>query len=203
MDAQQLHEAVQCVKAGDKASYACIVKHHQQALYIYCYHLLMQREEAEDALQEVFIKAYEKIHTYTYGQSFTAWLYTIAYHQCVNVLRRRKRSQLMKLFVMRQAGSQSEETGYENIERESFDPLLRRALLRLSPAERALVVHRIIEEKSYEEISVILNSSPANLRKKVERVRRKLRHIWSEMEEKEYGQERNYQSSAEPTVGKK
>lgn len=203
MNAQELRETIHNIKAGDKAQYELIVKHYQQPLYVYCYHLLMQREEAEDAIQDVFIKAYEKLHLYAYEQSFTAWLYKIAYNHCVNMLRRRKRSRLMKLFVMRQAESHIEEAGYRDVERESSDPLLRRALLQLSPEERTLVVLRMVEEKPYEEISVILGSSPAGLRKKAERIRTKLKRIWSEMEDARNGQERNYRASIEPTIGEK
>lgn len=84
-------ELIRTIQGGKLELYAAIVQRYQQRLYVYCYHLLMQREEAEDAVQDVFIKAYEKLSQYAYRQSFSAWLYKIAYHHCLNMLKRRRR----------------------------------------------------------------------------------------------------------------
>jgi RNA polymerase sigma-70 factor (ECF subfamily) len=203
LDDKELKEAILSVKAGDKSAYESIVNRHQQSLFIYCYHLLMQQEEAEDAVQDVFVKAYEKIHSYTYGQSFTAWLYKIAYHQCVNLLRKRKRSRLMQLFLMSNYKGSSVESGYERVEWKPFSLELTHALRRLSPPERALIVLRVVQEKSYEEISLVLNSSPTNLRKKLERVKIKLRNLCTRMEAEEYGTERSNRPAAKSAISRK
>ena len=61
--------------------------------------MLGNRQEAEDAAQEVLVKAYEKIHLYQQRVSFSSWLYKIAYHHCLNLLRRRQlQRKIMRLF---------------------------------------------------------------------------------------------------------
>ncbi|MNI27746.1 ECF RNA polymerase sigma factor SigW [compost metagenome] len=78
------------IKAGHTDQFEVIVKQYQQQILIYCYHMLGNIQEAEDAKQDVFIKAYEQLHKYRESISFSGWLYKIAYHHCVNKLRRRK-----------------------------------------------------------------------------------------------------------------
>ncbi|WP_173275019.1 RNA polymerase sigma factor [Paenibacillus sp. NEAU-GSW1] len=186
-----IEETIRVVKAGNKEAYAKVVRRLQQPLYVYCCHLLMQREEAEDAVQEVFIKAFEKLERYTYDKSFSAWLYRIAYCHCMNLLNKRRRAQMIQL-ILRQNNAAVQtaggiDDGFLSIERDEQRSEYEQALRRLSADDRSLLVLRFVQEKSYEDISVILSHNPAALRKKVERVKSKLKKIWLEMEAERNG----------------
>ncbi|MFD0713102.1 RNA polymerase sigma factor [Paenibacillus sp. GCM10027626] len=190
-------DLLRAIKDGDTECYAEIVRRYQQQLFVYCYHLLVQREEAEDAVQEVLIKAFEKLERYRYEQSFSAWLYKIAYHHCMNVLKKRKRWTLINGLLKFQSESAVEEDGYNKVERDELKRMHDKALQRLTPLERSLIVLRVIEERPYEEISAILNSSCPALRKKVERTKTKLRTIWNELEGQSYERKTSISSTAE------
>ncbi|BFH14952.1 sigma-70 family RNA polymerase sigma factor [Paenibacillus melissococcoides] len=84
LDPEQIEMLVRRTKCGDKEAFAEIIQRFEKPIYIYCYHILKSREEAEDALQEIFIKAYEQIHRYRPTVSFSAWVYKIAYHYSLN-----------------------------------------------------------------------------------------------------------------------
>jgi RNA polymerase sigma-70 factor (ECF subfamily) len=174
-------ELIRAVREGTTERYAALIGRYQQRLFVYCYHLLMQREEAEDAVQEVFIKGYEKLSQFAYNQSFAAWLYKIAYHHCLNVLRKRRRTTLLAK-LLRPLGHEGTEDGYAEARRKEVAAQSELALGRLTTAERALIVLRVIEGKSYEEIGQSFPQSPAALRKKVERAKLKLKRIWIELE---------------------
>lgn len=83
-------EALARVAAGDADAFASIVESHQERLFRLCERLLGDPEEARDAAQDVFLKAYRKAaDVKPQGQVYT-WLYRIAVNHCLNKLRRRK-----------------------------------------------------------------------------------------------------------------
>lgn len=78
------------VAEGDGDAFAGIVARHQGRLQRLCERLLADPEEARDAVQEVFIKAYRKAATTQARGELYTWLYRVAVNHCLNVLRRRK-----------------------------------------------------------------------------------------------------------------
>jgi RNA polymerase sigma-70 factor, ECF subfamily len=83
-------EALARVAAGEANAFALVVERHQERLLRLCERLLGDPEEARDAAQEVFLKAYRKAaDVRPQGQVYT-WLYRIAVNHCLNKLRRRK-----------------------------------------------------------------------------------------------------------------
>lgn len=141
-----------------------------QPLLRYCHNILCDYFEAQDIVQITFIKAYKKRKSFKSGTSLSAWLYRIAYTTCIDSLRKKK-----LLFFMPQNHAKlrysvqhaQEEAGYIRED-------LKKALLTLSPAKRALVFSRVIEEKSYAELAEIYHVSAPTLRKRYERAIKKL-----------------------------
>jgi RNA polymerase sigma-70 factor (ECF subfamily) len=83
-------EALARVAAGDAEAFAVLVESHQERLLRLCERLLGDLEEARDAAQEVFLKAYRKAADVRPGGQVYTWLYRIAVNHCLNKLRRRK-----------------------------------------------------------------------------------------------------------------
>ncbi|MFL1673038.1 RNA polymerase sigma factor [Paenibacillus dendritiformis] len=177
-----IEEKVIQVQAGDVHEYACIVERFQQPLYRYCTRLLGNRQEAEDAVQEVLVKAYEKIHLYQPLASFSSWLYKLAYHHCLNLLRRRQlQHKIMRLFRQEGLAPSAEQAVTEEL----FDEPLASAWLSLSGEERSLVLLRVFEEKSFEEIGIIMNKNRDAVKKRYGRLRQKLKSVIGESEVRE------------------
>ncbi|MDP4181270.1 MAG: RNA polymerase sigma factor [Bacillota bacterium] len=164
--------AIEEVKKGNSEPFAIIINEFQQQLFFYCYHMLGNIHEAEEAVQETFFRAYRKIYTYQKTVSFSAWLYKIAYNHCVNIIRRKKLIRFLPFtdgVKYYKAGIDKEFAGNE-LNEELCD-----ALESLSPEERHIIILRIVKEKSHEEISTMLNIKPSTVRKKYERAIKKLR----------------------------
>ena len=171
MEKTEIERLLKEIKAGSLGQYEIIIDHYQQPIFTYCYHMLGQRQDAEDAVQEVLFRAYEHLEQYTYSLSFAAWLYRIAYNHCANVLKRRKLSRLLPFLYSRdQDGRNYVE---EQIDRDYFGEPLERIWRRLSAEERTLMILRVLEEKEYEEIAALLDKKPAALRKQFERLLKK------------------------------
>lgn len=77
------------VARGDQAALAELIRRHQQRLYHVAYRLLRDPLEAEDALQEVFLKVYQHAHSFEPQAKVSSWLHRITANHCLNLLRRR------------------------------------------------------------------------------------------------------------------
>lgn len=160
---------VEQVQQGRVQAYSTIIEHFQRPIYLYCYYLLGSREEAEDAAQDIFLKALEHIGGFRQTVSFSAWLYRIARNHCTDLLK--KRSKGFRLFAMyRRQQADAEEEGSRPVLTDKVHELL----ARLNPEERQILLLRALEQYNFEQIAVIVGMNPARVRKKYERLRDKL-----------------------------
>src|ERR671934_1416061 len=74
---------------GDRSAFARLVEMHKRVVYGLCLRLLQDAEEARDAAQETFVRAWSAIGTYDPSQPFAPWLLRIARNHCIDVVRRR------------------------------------------------------------------------------------------------------------------
>ena len=81
---------IQKVLDGDTAAYSHLVSQYKDMVYTLAFSILKQETEAEDAAQESFIKAYQKLRTFKKDSKFSTWLYTITYRTAIYNLRHRK-----------------------------------------------------------------------------------------------------------------
>jgi RNA polymerase sigma-70 factor, ECF subfamily len=163
------------IQDGQTDQFQWLVKEYQSRIYLYCHRMLGNHHEAEEAVQEVFIKSYQHLKQYTDHISFAAWLYKIAYHHCINLLKRRSSwLQVLRFYQIQQ----SDKSSYKPIDSGAGTELL----AKLSPEERSLILLRAIDEYSYEEIAQIINKKAATVRKRYERAKKKLKAMYIEGE---------------------
>lgn len=172
-----IETAVQGVKEGKVDYFEIIVEQFQNQLFRYCYRMLGSAQEAEDVVQEAFLKAFNKIGSYKESISFSAWLYKITYNHCINIIRRRK---LLQFVSFLDSTIPSIVDVGKNLEEIEINKELNKVLQKLSADDRSLLILKNIEEKSFEEIALILSIKPATIRKRYERLRKKLRVSLSE-----------------------
>lgn len=156
------------IQQGDIEQYRVIIEQYQKQLYVYCYYLLKQTEDAQDAVQDIFVKAYQHIDNYKQTVSFSAWIYKIAYNHCMNLNKKRYRDvQLLQVF----------KNTYQSIvfpKKSTTEEGLESLISHLTFNERHLLLLRAVEDYSFEEIGHVMNITPATARKKYERIRKKL-----------------------------
>lgn len=141
---------------------------YYQKIYLYCFSILRNVQDAEDAVQEVFIKAFQNKKLMEI-ENDNAWLYKIAYHHCLNKV---KRQSIIK-FISFDGGASIPQPTTEVYKDAELDDIL----TKLKPKERALISLRIIEDRDFTDIALILNISPATARKRFERIKAKIQKI--------------------------
>lgn len=89
---QQADEAglVTQALAGDQSAFARLVERYTGTLYNQAYRMLGNSQDAEDAVQEIFLKAYTRLDSFDPSRRFVAWLLTIGSNHCIDRLRRRR-----------------------------------------------------------------------------------------------------------------
>ncbi len=147
---------------------AYLLKEYYEKIYVYCFNILRNAHDAEDAVQEVFIKAFQNTKL-LHIENYSAWLYKISYHHCLN---RIKRQSIIK-FISFENTSMIQDVSNNP----SMDMELDEIMAQLKAKERALLVLRIIEDKDFAEIALIFNITHATARKRFERVKLKVQKI--------------------------
>src|SRR5215469_7694535 len=85
------HDLIARAQAGDGDAFGVLVSRYERAVYNLALRTMRDNEEAKDATQEAFFKAYRSLRTFRPGAKFSTWIFTIAYHACCDRLNRRKR----------------------------------------------------------------------------------------------------------------
>ena len=91
-------DLVQQCQAGIEKAFEQIVIKYQQKIFNQCYFLLNQnRDDAEDAAQEVFLNVYKKISEFRGESKFSTWLYQVTRNHCLNLINRRNRNEFLAI----------------------------------------------------------------------------------------------------------
>lgn len=168
---------------GDEDSFTRIVECYQAPVYNLCYRILGDRNEAEDAAQETFLRAYRNLKRYDPQRKFVNWLLTIASNYCVDRLRRRK-MQLVSFEEILPGSTLSDRRAGPEVaaaQREE-QQAIQGILNRLNSRDRAAVVLRYWYEMSYEEIGSALSMTVSAVKSRLHRARKELAGFWSERE---------------------
>lgn len=168
-------EIVDRVKAGDTALYEIIMRRYNQRLYRVARAILRDDAEAEDVMQDAYVRAYQHLAQFAGRAPFSAWLTRIAVHEALGRLRLRKRNS--ELDGTEEGGELS-----MNIVETSPDPeqsasraelgqLLEGALLDLPEQYRTVVMLRDVEELSTSETAAALDLTEDNVKVRLHRGR--------------------------------
>jgi RNA polymerase sigma-70 factor, ECF subfamily len=154
-------------KQGDKTAFNNIVEKYRQPVYNLCYQMLRNAHEAEDAAQEVFLRAYTKLNTYDDRRQFSTWLFAITSHYCLDRLKAPRVPliswEVLDDFYADRTIAQPEKT---LLQAETTQEI--RALLdTLQPDYRAAVVLKYWYTLPYQEIADILGTTVSAIKSRL------------------------------------
>ena len=161
-------------KQGDRAAFGNLVEKYQRPVYNLCYHMLRNADEAEDATQEVFLRAYAKLDTYDEQRQFSTWLFSIASHYCLDKLKS-PRLPLVSWDSLRDYWPDGDTAQPEKILLGAETTQEVRALLEtLKPDYRAAIILKYWYTLSYQEIAQTLDATVSAIKSRLFYARKKM-----------------------------
>jgi RNA polymerase sigma-70 factor (ECF subfamily) len=182
----------------DESAFAALVERHRQELQIHCYRMLGSFEDAEDLVQETFLRAWRKRASFSFDgrSSFRAWLYRIATNACLDVLRGRPRRVLPPQVaaaadpsvppsppadlpwlqpypdrLLKSIAPAEEDPGAVAVARETIELAFLAAIQHLPPRQRAVLILRNVLGWSAKDTASLLEASVASVNSALQRAR--------------------------------
>jgi len=154
------------VESGSERAINALVRKYRKFVYSTALRFLGSYDDADDAAQEAFIKAYESLKQFRGESSLKTWLYRITRNVCVNQMRKKK---FYSVFSSESEDSYleipSEDRGVEqDIENKEFEKEFTKALNKLPEKQRETFALRYFEEMPYEEISKMVGVTVGGLK---------------------------------------
>lgn len=162
---------------GDVEAFARLVDRHYDRCARIAVRIVGNREDAEEALQDAFLRAFNALGDYEERERFTAWLTRIVVNQCRTVLARARRREAVFLDV----DSRELSLATEDSDANGAWPDLERALAQLPEAQREALVLRYADDLTYEEMARITGAGESALKMRVQRAFTRLRALLSEV----------------------
>lgn len=160
---------------GDQSAFAQLIEQYQTPVYNLAYRMLGNAQDAEDAAQETFLRAYAQLKRYARDKKFATWLLSIAAHHCIDRLRRRRFLWLSMEdeIIGESLASELPEPDDEVLRHESEHEIAG-LLERLTPANRLVVVLKYWHDQSIEEIAKTTGDSVSAVKVRLHRARQTL-----------------------------
>ena len=175
---------VRRVLEGDTAAFTMLVDRHAAACTRFAMRMLGNREDAEDAAQESFLRAYRSLGRYEERQSFRTWLYQILVNRCRTAAVRRQRQQRMFLVDEGAIAVASVRPAAESTELRAE---LQRAIESLDADQREAFLLKHVEQLSYEEMAAITGAGVSALKMRVKRACDRLQWLLRDEEVSDVG----------------
>jgi RNA polymerase sigma-70 factor (ECF subfamily) len=156
----------ECLR-GDTAAFGRIVNRHQRVLYSVALRMVGNPEDARDATQNAFIRAYQRLHTYDPGRKFFSWMYRIVVNECLNLRRGRRTHEPLADGIEAPATRDPAEVA-------ELNGRVDRALLELTSDQREVVVLKYFLGLSYEEIADALGIPDKTVKSRLFTARQRL-----------------------------
>ncbi|NQV16720.1 sigma-70 family RNA polymerase sigma factor [bacterium] len=175
-------------QAGNENAFVELVDRYKDRLINFVYRFLNDMTDAEDLVQETFLKVYKNKHAYREIAKFSTWIYTIAGNLARSELRKRKRRKTYTMSDLSYADNEftpvDTDKDTEGIVFNSYagEEILK-AIKNLAEPFKTIIILRDIQELSYEDISTILDIPMGTVKSRVNRARLKLQETLSYLRE--------------------
>ncbi len=186
---------LQAALHGDPDAFTELVEAYQTPVFNLCYRMLGDPQEAEDAAQETFWRAYQALDRYDRDRSFTTWLLSIAAHYCIDQHRRRKMPTFSIDDAFEEMIADHAPDPESSASRSEEDNRLRSLLKSLNPQDRSAVALKYWYDFSDQEIADALHLTVSAVKSRLFRARQTLAKSWQASQPETTCAERNRHES--------
>jgi RNA polymerase sigma factor (sigma-70 family) len=173
---------------GESAAFDVLVERYKERLYATVYHMTSNHEDANDLVQDTFIKAYKSLQSFRGQSSFYTWVYRIAVNRTINFVKRRKNRNQYSLDDLDSAiqsdpdlvEMQSHATPRREVGLNELQEKLNDALQKLSESHRAVVTLHDVQGMTHADIAKVMGCSEGTVRSRLFYARQQLQGLLSE-----------------------
>jgi RNA polymerase sigma-70 factor, ECF subfamily len=170
-------DLVSAARDGDRQAFAGLVERYGRPIYSLAYRMLGNAEDAEDAAQETFLRAYRSLRAYDFRRPFSTWMLSIAAHHCIDCLRRR-----------RAVVSLDDAPSWRQVPSDGIDPdraaedadeaeRIEAGLLALPDDYRLVLVLRYWHDLGYSDMASVFGETESAIKSRLHRARRQLADV--------------------------
>lgn len=176
-------EVVRLVQRGEINLFDFLIKRYEKKMRTYARHFLSDREDINDVLQEIFIKAYRNIRSFDAERKFSSWLYRIAHNEFVNALKKRKKRTvpLFELDVFFPHYVRDNKSLSQQINQKEMREMLDKFLDKLELKYREPIILYYLEELSYREIADVMRIPVSTVGIRIKRAKEIMKSISKEL----------------------
>lgn len=171
-----------CVKHQDPVGFEFLVQKHRREAFCHAFSLLGNQEDALDACQDSFAKAFTAIPRLDRLSEFYPWFYCILRNRCLNLLARRQTSNRYREILQHDAPAIDARNPGNILEQREEQQRVWRALESLKPEHREILVMKYVQEHRYEEIASILGIARGTVMSRLYRARTALREEYLKLD---------------------
>lgn len=173
------------LREGDMAALAILVEKYKRLVYRVAVQITKNHEDANDVMQDTFLKVYESIHSFRKDAAFETWLYRIVVNHATNLVKRRERrresplsgTSEMEIHPDLTRATDLANNPHLNLERKERQRWVTQAVNSLPLKQRTVVILHEFEGLTHPEIASILNCSEGTVRSRLHYARHKLRNL--------------------------
>lgn len=152
----QDYEIIERVQKGDGELFELLVRKYEKRLFFLAWRMLHNRVDVEDAVQEIFVKAYKGLIRFRGDSQFSTWLYRIATNHILNIIRKKSSNRLVERDIESESSSSTPRSSSRNTR---LKKAVEAAIQSLPPRQQAVFHMRYEEERPHAEIAEILGLS--------------------------------------------
>jgi RNA polymerase sigma-70 factor (ECF subfamily) len=187
-DLKRLDDENLCILAcsGNPLAMELIVKRWERNMYSLAIRMLLNREDAEDATQEIFLKIFTKIHTFNGNSSFKTWLYSVALNLISDYRRKKNRKhQVLDYEVVvddvEEIKSLNQKTHdpYEETNKKQSLNILKTSISKLPEKQRTVLVLKEYNELTFEEIADVIRCPVSTVKSRLYKGLENLKQIYN------------------------
>jgi RNA polymerase sigma-70 factor (ECF subfamily) len=170
-------EVIESVRKGNQSDFEILVDRYKNKAFSLLCNMLKDSMEAEEVLQDAFLKAYYGLKTFKQESKFSTWFYRIVYNTALTRLSAKKRKIEKEMTSIDEELNLSDDTYSVQTEKKELNKLINELIEKLPPNYASVISMFYLEEMSCEEISEVTNRTVSNVKVLLHRSRNALKDI--------------------------
>jgi RNA polymerase sigma-70 factor (ECF subfamily) len=175
-------DLIRRVKNGDCEAFSPLVERYKLPLYKVMYRMVHNRDDAEDLVEEAFIRSYKAIARFETGRPFFSWICRIAVNNAINYLKKERRGHIQSVDEIQYSLAAKKGNPVEMTKQKMLEEKITAAMALLPANYRTILTLKIEQDFSYEEIGRILKIPKGTVMSRLSRARQKLKEIFTSLE---------------------